>query len=111
MLLGGISGSPGFYLRMLFLWLYLKSTRRSSLQKEVPLELFMSHRYPFYLVCIDRVCIPIIEDTGYEERDRSSKELHMQGMTHPRFPWRRALLMLMAIMIIVPASLLSFASL
>src|SRR5258707_700956 len=96
---------------MLFLWLYLKSTRRSSLQKEVPLELFISHRYPFYLVCIDRVCIPIIEDTGYGERDRSSKEPHMQDMTHPRFPWRRALLMLMAIMIIVPALLLSFASL
>ncbi len=35
----------------------------------------------------------------------------MQDMTHPRFPWRRALLMLMAIMIIVPALLLSFASL
>src|SRR5258706_3372659 len=96
---------------MLFLWLYLKSTRRRSLQKEVSLELFISHRYPFYLVCNDRVCIPIIEDTGYGERDRSSKEPHMQDMTHPRFPWRRALLMLMAIMIIVPALLLSFASL
>src|SRR5260370_35127095 len=96
---------------MLFLWLYLKSTRRSSLQKEVPLELFISHRYPFYLVCIDRVCIRIIEDTGYGERDRSSKEPHMQDMTHPRFPWRRALVRQMANMIIFPALVLILASL
>ncbi len=32
----------------------------------------------------------------------------MQAMSHPRFPWRRALLMLMAIMTIVPALLLNF---
>src|SRR5438128_7691155 len=37
--------------------------------------------------------------------------MHMQEMSRQRFPWRRALLMLMAITIIVPALLLSFSSL
>src|ERR1700730_2637277 len=105
-------GFDGFYPHMLLLWFYLKSTERSSLQKEVsPLELFMSRMCPFRPGVHRYTHIYLSKVPRHREQDRSSKETHMKDSSCQRFPLRRALFRLVAIMMIVPTLFLSFGSL